>query len=256
MISANTLFHFTNKLENIKNILTHNFCPRYCLERLGFLSNEEFDVGIPMICFCDIPLSQISDHVATYGNYAIGLKKEWAITNKISPIIYLHDDSKTNQILIKLVQDALSDDNNKLAKSKKVDLESISNFLDILFYCKTYKGEMWRDGKIIDDVTFYNEREWRYTPNIFEMETNDIPCVLDIKEYENGMKRNKNNKKLSRFQISFTPTDIKYLIISKEEERIEMVEMVEKIKGHHFSKEDLMILKSKVISVDQILQDF
>ncbi len=31
-VSANTLFHFTNNLENLLGILTNEFQPRFCLE--------------------------------------------------------------------------------------------------------------------------------------------------------------------------------------------------------------------------------
>ena len=78
-ISANTLFHFTKTIDNIRNILTDTFSPRYCLEHLAFMASENIDLAIPMVCFCDIPLSQIIDHVDTYGEYAIGLNKDWAM---------------------------------------------------------------------------------------------------------------------------------------------------------------------------------
>ena len=36
-LSANTLFHFTNNIDNIINILTNEFSPRYCMESFEFL---------------------------------------------------------------------------------------------------------------------------------------------------------------------------------------------------------------------------
>ena len=29
---------------------------------------------------------------------------------------------------------------------------------------------MWRDGKLRQNITFYNEREWRYVPKLDELE--------------------------------------------------------------------------------------
>jgi len=101
-ISANTLFHFTKSIDNLRNILTHTFSPRYCLEHIDNISKEAIDLAIPMVCFCDIPLSQIKDHVNTYGEYAIGLSKEWAMSNGISPVFYLHYGSLTNEMINKL----------------------------------------------------------------------------------------------------------------------------------------------------------
>lgn len=76
-LSANTLFHFTNNIDNIINILTNEFSPRYCMESFEFLGGCDLEIAIPMVCFCDIPLSQIKNHIENYGGYAIGLSKEW-----------------------------------------------------------------------------------------------------------------------------------------------------------------------------------
>jgi hypothetical protein len=75
-LSANTLFHFTNSFDNLEGILTNEFYPRYCLENFDVILAELLDLrelAIPMISFCDIPLSQIRKHVGYYGCYAIGL---------------------------------------------------------------------------------------------------------------------------------------------------------------------------------------
>ncbi len=77
-ISSNSLFHFTPKIEFLINILTNGFYPRYCHEEL--LLNEcqtlrGHNLLIPMICFCDIPLGKISNHINIYGKYCIGSPK-------------------------------------------------------------------------------------------------------------------------------------------------------------------------------------
>jgi hypothetical protein len=99
-ISANTLFHFTSKLDYITNILTNEFTPRYCMESFGYLNEENnlLEIALPMVCFCDIPLSQIRNHIKNYGGYAIGLLKEWGISNGINPVMYSLPDSLSTQI--------------------------------------------------------------------------------------------------------------------------------------------------------------
>jgi hypothetical protein len=82
MISSNTLFHFTDKRENLINILENEFRPHFCLENFNFFAHdmnyrEGFEIAIPMVCFCDIPLSQARIHMKHYGEYGIGLSKEW-----------------------------------------------------------------------------------------------------------------------------------------------------------------------------------
>ncbi|WP_207710285.1 hypothetical protein [Clostridium sp. C2-6-12] len=55
MISSNTLFHFTNEVDFLKNILKDNFYPRCCTEDLEFLmpnlKKDQSKVAIPMVCF-------------------------------------------------------------------------------------------------------------------------------------------------------------------------------------------------------------
>jgi hypothetical protein len=59
-VSANTLFHFTNSMDNLKGILTHGFYPCYSIEDLSVfvpkdIFKEEIRHAIPMVSFCDIP---------------------------------------------------------------------------------------------------------------------------------------------------------------------------------------------------------
>jgi hypothetical protein len=69
-ISANALFHFTRSMENLIGILQREFYPRYALENMNLLETEipARHMAIPMVSFCDIPLSQVKDHVEYYAN--------------------------------------------------------------------------------------------------------------------------------------------------------------------------------------------
>ena len=109
-ISSRTLFHFVNTLEYLKKILNNDFHPRYCLEKIKTDMTDCVEWYIPMKCFCDIPLSQISEHTKKYGKYGIGLTKNWAMRNGVSPIIYLYENSNTyreiNVVHGKILSDA------------------------------------------------------------------------------------------------------------------------------------------------------
>ena len=46
-----------------------------------------------MICFCDIPLHLIADHINEYGQYGLGLSREWALKGKLNPVFYYQMNS-------------------------------------------------------------------------------------------------------------------------------------------------------------------
>ena len=78
VVSSNTLFHFTKDLDTIKNILSDGlFWPIYCIEYDKGPNVDGTFNAFPMVCFCDIPLSQISEHLLDYGKYGIGINKQW-----------------------------------------------------------------------------------------------------------------------------------------------------------------------------------
>jgi len=64
-LSAGSLFHFTSTIDNLIGILEGAFRPRlsvedFALVKRHFRSAEALDrSGIPMVCFCDIRLSQV-----------------------------------------------------------------------------------------------------------------------------------------------------------------------------------------------------
>jgi hypothetical protein len=98
MLSSATLFHFTQSLDTLKQILTDGFKPYYSSEDLTMFGVRECP-GIPMVSFCDIPLSQTTQHVTHYGRYALGLTKEWGMERNVVPVHYIYHESICANIL-------------------------------------------------------------------------------------------------------------------------------------------------------------
>ena len=67
--------------------------PNNCSEDLSTRANPNYIIGIPQICFCDIPVSMSDNFVKYYGRYSIGFKKEWGIKNGCNPILYVNNES-------------------------------------------------------------------------------------------------------------------------------------------------------------------
>lgn len=83
---SNNLFHFTKTLEVIKLILKNGLQPSYCLEDNEWMAlGDNKHVSFPMSCFCEIPLSRISDHTDFYGDFGLGFSKDWGLKKSFKP---------------------------------------------------------------------------------------------------------------------------------------------------------------------------
>jgi len=102
-ISTDNLYHYTRRFDWILSILENGFEFRRCEEDLpltGFSSSVfsfpgiiKYSIYPKVVCFCDLPFNLVSDHVNQYGEYCIGLTKEWGMKNGITPIRYVHYDT-------------------------------------------------------------------------------------------------------------------------------------------------------------------
>ena len=57
IISSNTLFHWTNK-DSLIGILKNEFKINYCRENLSLKRDIQMTIRVPLVSFCDIPLSE------------------------------------------------------------------------------------------------------------------------------------------------------------------------------------------------------
>lgn len=149
-----------------------------------------------MVCFCDIPIKQSYSQRKKFGKYGIALKKDWAISNWITPVTYVAENTKNHSILFSifaLVENALrfhrsdefkNDDNPYLIALQN----RIQNYMD---YVKPYFN--FRDNR-----KYYDEKEWRYIPDNFsELDREDTKKYLkfqlnDISNYCYKCHREKN----------------------------------------------------------------
>ena len=97
---SDNLFHFTKTLDVLKLILQKGICPRYCLEDFEWFGSEiHKQIAFPISCFCDIPLSRISEHTDFYGNFGVGLTKDWGLRNGLEPVAYCTNGGKFQEFL-------------------------------------------------------------------------------------------------------------------------------------------------------------
>lgn len=262
-LSSNTLFHFTNSAENLINILASGFSPRFCLEQFGAnhlmsgkstnTKEEDWEEAIPITCFCDLPISHISSHLEFYGSYGIGLSKNWGIKNGLTPLTYIHENSCQLGYLSKLGRIAWDADKSKNIYDKE---NARLLFIELSGFFKPYEGEMWRINKYVTK-RFYDEREWRYIPFLLPKEPGEFKedYRLSKNEFLNEIKRAKANKYVKEnHPLEFDFKDIKYIIIKNDNEAKAMTEAI--YSSPKFNEEQKIILSTKIISTEQIKEDF
>ena len=74
--SANTLFRFFKKSEYLFETLRRRaMIPRYYGENVDYLNIGFNQIAYPMICFCDITVHRLGNHMSLYGGYGIALTR-------------------------------------------------------------------------------------------------------------------------------------------------------------------------------------
>lgn len=214
IIHPSTLFHFTDKSNNLKLILRNGLRFSYCFEEF----TKNVGITIPMICFCDIPLLRTIEHRHKYGDYMIGIDKEFIRRHPkhvLNPVAY-HDaiflrtfSPESFNAELEIINDALHNFFEKdimpiWKENKDKDIEEIfdcnedlhyksdcvlfakNNFMYNLAFSKLYSNVIIEGGKRTEQIN-YDEREWRYVP-FFHSDEEDYTLKwiqnISLDEYE------------------------------------------------------------------------
>jgi hypothetical protein len=250
-LSSDALFHFTSSRNHLISILRNEFRPHYSLEEYGFAMTggaDEAKIAFPMVCFCDIPLSQTATHTATYGSYALGLRKEWGIQHGIAPVLYSHPKSLVAHTLVEMFNKDLATDQGGAGSSYD---RILTHYVRLLAYLKPYQGSFFRHGRAVPNVRFYDEREWRWVP-----EGMDILRTLPERQYLDAAELMQANAELGDVPpLSFEPSDIRYIVVATEAEILPMIHLLRLIK-EKYSADDVDLLCSRIVSAEQIARDY
>lgn len=263
--SANTLFNFMRDkkylIENIKNMKMY---PRYVEENVSYLNlklgkQEITNVSFPMICFCDIPVHNLKDHVdkdpktnsGGYGKYGIGLNKKWCEEQGFQPITYLNKNSKACKDLEKMLNEGLK----AIYEGTDIEEPFFDYILANLKLSKPLSGSMNMDGTLIVK-NFHDEREWRFLPDIpndeesfFNDATSPELMVPDIR-----LKLSEGLKGEPSTHINLEIDAIKYIFVDTEEDRSELIEVIyERFQSNII---EAMTLASKILVYEQIEGDW
>lgn len=167
---SSSLIHFTDRLEYLKGILKDGFRFSYCREeypkalvnniknmgKAGFIPNNccpdkdiYNNVLIPMVSFCDIPLTRSNVHAQKYGYYGVGIDRELAryIYPQLMPVQYMSSER---------FRLALNEISVIFTESENINRQINDSVKLIIGTTKVYST--LRKER---DVLCYEEREWR-----------------------------------------------------------------------------------------------
>ena len=297
-INSSSLFHFTKSFDILKKIIVNGLRYSFAYEQLPkevvrsyLYSNLDVKndlrisngVAIPMISFCDIPITRASQHIKKYGHYMIGLDKinfTKDFENLINPVIYVHSPNLRDAITrfgleyskayIELLKTLTTEESQKKYGGKlpqellnnKEFITKIDPFVQTRFLSNFIMGLV----KPIEDEThyYYDEREWRlFLPE----NTNDINWVWGITKEEHEQNRDSWNIDLEEHEDGFIKIPwecydeyITHIVVSKDEEVDSLIELImesDKVLGYENDMDySRMKLISKITSFERIEKDF
>lgn len=272
-ITANALFNFMREYSYLeKAILNMAICPRYYPEDISYLnlkynSKDLTEWYIPMTCFCDIPLHQISYHAEGnsillndkgYGKFSIAFHKEFGIRKGIQPIHYLN----TSSVQVEELTAALNILINKDSDYSE-DSDILMNFIfEYIRMIKPYTGKMKRrdrDNNVIEiKKNFQDEHEWRYIP---QLNPRELPLMLIEEEEIRAEEINKiyTDSILQTCDgvLKFDVEDIRYIFVDTVQNRNRLIQFIHgKRKGRRLSSQEKDILISKIMVYDELKEDW
>lgn len=249
-----TLFHTTTSFENLENIIDSNF--QVSFSREVFKGRETL---IPMVSFSNVLLFETKSQI-NYGDYSIGLTKEWGIKNKLHPVSYTYDDSDYENSIQQLSHISevgkLLDVFHVYRQFSKITLkgnpkyqpifekllvnldekgrETVINFFETthptfisyeLFTKKITASN--KEGKVFE---CFNDREWRYLPEDVVENFRYVPIQSEgesDEEHTNNVQKfnsfiKEKKKHYEEVRLEFELEDIKFIIVKEtnETERI------------------------------------
>lgn len=165
----------------------------YCKEEIYSDTKGRVEhIGIPMVCFCDKPLSSIRQN--NYGRYAIGMSRSWGIHRRLMPVHYYPNNKKcfSTKTIIKATKAFLS-------PNGKYD------YYRILGYSKPMTKIEKRKNQCKNN---YSEHEWRH---IYETSTYKWKRG---EEYDSYRKEQDPKPPVGK-PMTFKASDIDFILVRK-----------------------------------------
>ncbi|WP_279486569.1 abortive infection system antitoxin AbiGi family protein [Aeromonas veronii] len=234
---SDSLFHFTKSLDVLKLILKNGVEPRFCLEDITWLNIKGLTkIGLPMSCFCDIPISRLKNHNEFYGGFGIALSKDWALKNGLHPIAYTTKGGHIQE---------LADSLKNIMNENPTNEINVLNFYRLISLVKPLIGLMKdKNGQEDIKVDFYQESEWRY-----------VPKTVDVLHEDNFSRDvDEANDRVKEYALKFNPTDINYIFVNSDSDIPKIIDIITN-ELNIANENEVKMLYSKVVSFERLRKD-
>lgn len=280
-IISSSLIHFTKKLEYLQGIIENGFRYSYCKEEYpkalvynilnkdkpyfnpqNLLAPQKISgsVLIPMVSFCDIPLTRSKVHADKYGYYGVGIDRELArdIYPNLMPVQYVSSARYSLALNeLSMLYSKSKDTNRQIENSIKLIIGNTKG------YTTLYEGQ---------EVLCYEEREWR----VIHSDDEHTPWGWGVNDKQSKDKYNErlhSNSDLSYLsfiviedEISQKIVDenidklITHIIVKNENEIQEIAKFIlnenNMFFGYNLSLNSRLSLVSKINSFEKISKDY
>lgn len=205
------IIHFTKKYKTLKSILDESsFRLKYCRELFYLGENIASSAVHPMVSFSEQIIQTIDKKNITYGKFGIGLKKDWVKKSRLHRVLYIDNNSHVASALSALLKARRKGAKTELAPHVKLSIMIIKCF------SKNTRG--YNSYFNMNDFNFKSEKEWRFVPTKSEIGGNLISMTKRL--YDKNTKE--YNIKLKDFPLRFNISDIEYIFVETEKQRVEI----------------------------------
>ncbi len=162
---------------------------------------------VPLVSFCDMPADLSIEHRKAYGEFCLGLSKDWGKRNGLTPVLYVYEGGPVAQLFRQFSRHVTKQILNK---------DDFGATWDLLPYLKPVSGAVpgRSDGR--DQYTeikdFDEEMEWRYVPPAFK----DSIYTIQLRGGQEQQEAETRNESTRRSMLRFEPEDVELLIVPSD----------------------------------------
>jgi hypothetical protein len=211
--------------------------------------SEVLEVALPMVSFCDTPMSASRRHLTAYGPFGIGMTKAWGLQRGLTPVLYAHSRSSITGTLFAAAVRAHRGRQGAEGDSRRVWDDTQKDIGHVLDFTKPYEGRLWRNGVWLPAIRFYDEREWRWVPG------GRRPKSLTRAEWSNSdTLREAQREAWGYGGLDFTPSDIRYLIVAEERDIPPLIDSFPDA-WPNADRTALQILSTRILTTAELFKD-